>query len=211
MNWGRRPFSARPIHQRERCESDDREGPSDLRRVTSASMQRKRMGGKNGHQDGAHSLSNSKRSSAKPDRYLQRGQQAALAMTLNQPTENGKGGHRQCIQHRGFRRPDRQAAYSASKGRWWEDPPMAGPFRLGIRVMTIAPGFQYPSCLLRRITSKPERIRSFPKRIGNPRSLPAGEPYHLEPYLTGSHPADGALRMARMILWDADERGFQDG
>ena len=129
---------------------------------------------------------------------------AALAMTLNQPTENGERGVIVNVSSTAaFDGQIGQAAYSASKGAVvGMTLPMARDLSgLGIRVMTIAPGlFNTPLLALLPqdyIKALNESV-PFPKRIGNPDEFALlVEQIILNPYLNGEViRLDGALRMA---------------
>ena len=129
---------------------------------------------------------------------------AALAMTLNQPTENGERGVIVNVSSTAaFDGQIGQAAYSASKGAVvGMTLPMARDLSgLGIRVMTIAPGlFNTPLLALLPqdyIKALNESV-PFPKRIGNPDEFAMlVEQIILNPYMNGEViRLDGALRMA---------------
>lgn len=129
---------------------------------------------------------------------------AALAMTLNQPAENGERGVIINVSSTAaFDGQIGQAAYSASKGAVvGMTLPMARDLSgLGIRVMTIAPGlFNTPLLALLPqdyIKALNESV-PFPKRIGNPDEFALlVEQIILNPYLNGEViRLDGALRMA---------------
>ncbi len=129
---------------------------------------------------------------------------AALAMTQNQPMENGERGVIINVSSTAaFDGQIGQAAYSASKGAVvGMTLPMARDLSgLGIRVMTIAPGlFNTPLLALLPqdyIKALNESV-PFPKRIGNPDEFAMlVEQIILNPYLNGEViRLDGALRMA---------------
>jgi 3-hydroxyacyl-CoA dehydrogenase/3-hydroxy-2-methylbutyryl-CoA dehydrogenase len=129
---------------------------------------------------------------------------AALAMTANQPTENGERGVIVNVSSTAaFDGQIGQTAYSASKGAVvGMTLPMARDLSgLGIRVMTIAPGlFNTPllALLPQDYVKALNESVPFPKRIGNPDEFAMlVEQIILNPYLNGEViRLDGALRMA---------------